>query len=109
MNAFPARDIWGGSIISTKETSDAVITATVNYAQLPESVAIDDSAIIIYEHNATLAPTEDWIIISALTNVQGVSNSSAFTEYRQLNSTASSYGMSNYVDYLASGENAGDK
>lgn len=109
MNVIPARDIWGGSIISTKETSNAVIAATVNYASLPQSVAIDDSAIIIYEHNVTLAPTEDWIIISALTNVQGVSNSSAFTEYRQLNSTTSSYGLSNYMDYLASGLNAGNK
>ncbi|KAF3770782.1 FAD-binding domain-containing protein [Cryphonectria parasitica EP155] len=108
MNAFPAQEIWGGSIISTKETSEAVVAATVNYAHLPQSVAIDDSAIIIYEHNATLAPTEDWIIISALTNVQGNANSSAFTEFRALNATTTSYALYNYVDYLEAGENAGD-
>lgn len=108
MNTLPAPEIWGGAVISTKETSDAIVNATVNFANLPKSTAIDDSAIIKCEHNTTLAPTEDWIIVSALIDVQGVSNSSAFTEYRQINSTTSSYGLSNYVDYLTAGQNEGN-
>lgn len=93
--------------MSTKETSDAVVKAIINYVNLPKSVTVDDSAIVIYEHNTTLAPTEDWIIISSLTDVQGVANSSAFNEFRQINATTSSYGLSTYAHYLAAGQNAG--
>lgn len=106
MQPIPAQDLWGGSIVSTKDTSDAVIDATIKYAQLPEADALDDSAIVIYVHNTTLSD-EEYIIISALTNTQGVSNSTAFTDFRQLNSVSTSYAMYNMVDYLVAGENAG--
>lgn len=108
MTTLPAEDLWGGSIMSTAATSDAVIAATVNYASLPKSVAIDDSAIIIYMHNNAIS-ADDWFIISALTNSQGNPNSTAFTEFRQINATSATYSTYNYVDYLTSGINTGGK
>ncbi|RSL50086.1 hypothetical protein CEP54_012125 [Fusarium duplospermum] len=75
LEAFAAKDLYGGSRIITTNYTDEVLNAVVSFANHDESQAAD-SFTPTFIYNTAISP--DVIIDASILNVQGVRNSTGF-------------------------------
>ncbi|KAH9227569.1 hypothetical protein K456DRAFT_1927813 [Colletotrichum gloeosporioides 23] len=81
MEAIPAKDLYTGIHLMSKDNSDAVVDAIVDFTNKGEAFA-DDAAIFVYTHNTAMG--DDILIAASRVNTQGNSNTTGFAKINQI-------------------------
>ncbi|KAI3535209.1 FAD binding domain-containing protein [Colletotrichum filicis] len=81
LEALPAKDLYMGIHMMTKDNSDAVVSAVVDFTNHDRSLA-DDALVVVYTHNTALG--DDILIAASRINTQGNSNTTSFAKINQI-------------------------
>ncbi|KAF9879581.1 FAD binding domain-containing protein [Colletotrichum karsti] len=81
MEAIPAKDLYTGIHLMSKDNSDAVVDAIVDFTNKDQSFA-DDAMVVVYTHNTAMG--DDVLIAASRVNTQGNSNTTAFAKVNQI-------------------------
>lgn len=96
MEAIPAKDLYTGIHIMSKDNSDAVIGAIVDFTNKDESFA-DDALVIVYTHNTAMG--EDILIAASRVNTQGNSSTTAFAKINEIPAISSSMTLRSMAEH----------
>ncbi|OBR08505.1 FAD binding domain-containing protein [Colletotrichum higginsianum IMI 349063] len=81
MEALPAKDLYTGIRLMSKENSDDVVDAVVDFTNHDQSLA-DDAMVVVYTHNTAMG--DDVLIAASRVNTQGNSNTTAFAKINRI-------------------------
>ncbi|KAF6828032.1 FAD binding domain-containing protein [Colletotrichum plurivorum] len=104
MEAVPANDIYTGVHLVSKDKSDAVLEALVEFTDRDESFA-DDAMLAIYMHNTAMA--DDIVIPISRINVRGNENTTAFAKVNQIPAIDSKMTHVSHADHARNCQTAG--
>ncbi|KAJ0159732.1 Bifunctional solanapyrone synthase [Colletotrichum tanaceti] len=81
MEALPADDLYTGIHLMTKDNSDRVVDAVVDFTNRDRSAA-DDAMVVVYTHNSAMG--DDILIAASRVNTRGNSNTTAFAKINSI-------------------------
>ncbi|KXH63965.1 FAD binding domain-containing protein [Colletotrichum salicis] len=81
LEALPAKDFYMGIHMMTKDNSEAVVSAVVDFTNHDQSLA-DDAMVTVYTHNTALG--DDILIAASRVNTQGNSNTTSFAKMSRI-------------------------
>ncbi|RMJ01568.1 hypothetical protein CDV36_015690 [Fusarium kuroshium] len=98
LEAFPAKDLYGGSRTITTNYTDEILNAVVSFANHDESEAAD-SFTPTFIYNTAISP--DVIIDASIFNVEGLRNSTGFNRITSIPAVSEDLGSRNLVTIAA--------
>ncbi|TDZ21367.1 FAD-dependent monooxygenase yanF [Colletotrichum orbiculare MAFF 240422] len=81
MEAIPAKNLYTGIRLMSKDNSDAVVDAVVDFTDKSEG-AVDDAMVVVYTHNTAMG--DDVLIAASRVNTQGKTNTTAFAKINRI-------------------------
>lgn len=96
MEAVPANDLYTGVHLVSKDNSDAVLEAMVDFTDRDESFA-DDAMLAIYMHNTAVA--DDIVVPISRINVKGKEKTTAFDKVNQIPAISTGMAHVSHADH----------